>query len=105
MAVLHDKQSYGQGIAASVRDELKKANVEVALFEGINIGDELLGRDHQAQSAGADLCTTVATTLKWVCCCAEAAEQGLKVRMMGPEGVGATLRSTPSLAMPSKACW
>jgi branched-chain amino acid transport system substrate-binding protein len=55
VAVLHDKQSYGQGIAASVRDDLKKANVEVALFEGINAGDS----DYSAvitklKSAGAD---------------------------------------------------
>ena len=27
VAVLHDKQSYGQGIASAVRDDLKKANV------------------------------------------------------------------------------
>jgi len=34
----------------------------------------------------------------------QAAEQGLKVRMMGPEGVG-NPEIKPSLAMPSKACW
>ncbi len=39
VAVLHDKQSYGQGIASSVRDQLQKAKVNVALFEGINAGD------------------------------------------------------------------
>jgi ABC-type branched-subunit amino acid transport system substrate-binding protein len=33
VAVLHDKQSYGQGIAAAVRDTLKASNVNVALFE------------------------------------------------------------------------
>lgn len=37
--MLHDKQSYGQGIASSVRDDLKKAKIDVALFEGINAGD------------------------------------------------------------------
>ncbi|HON31767.1 MAG TPA: ABC transporter substrate-binding protein, partial [Ottowia sp.] len=55
VAVLHDKQSYGQGIASAVRDDLKKANVAVALFEGINAGDS----DYSAvitklKSAGVD---------------------------------------------------
>ena len=39
VAVVHDKQSYGQGIATSVRDTLQKAGINVALFEGINAGD------------------------------------------------------------------
>ena len=39
VAVLHDKQSYGQGIATSVQNDLKKAGIPVALFEGINAGD------------------------------------------------------------------
>src|SRR5690625_1128191 len=39
VAVIHDKQSYGQGIAQSVRDELEKADVDVVMFEGINAGD------------------------------------------------------------------
>jgi len=55
VAVLHDKQSYGQGIASNVRDDLKKAGVDVALFEGINAGDS----DYSAvitklKSAGVD---------------------------------------------------
>ena len=89
VAVLHDKQSYGQGIAASVRDELKKANVEVALFEGINAGDS----DYSAvitklKSAGADFVYYGGYHPEMGLLLRQAAEQGLKVRMMGPEGVG-----------------
>ena len=55
VAVLHDKQSYGQGIAAAVKSELDKAGVPVVLFEGINAGDS----DYSAvitklKSAGVD---------------------------------------------------
>ncbi|MFC4474532.1 high-affinity branched-chain amino acid ABC transporter substrate-binding protein [Comamonas denitrificans] len=89
VAVLHDKQSYGQGIAASVRDELKKANVDVALFEGINAGDS----DYSAvitklKSAGADFVYYGGYHPEMGLLLRQAAEQGLKVRMMGPEGVG-----------------
>ncbi|MGH8816367.1 MAG: ABC transporter substrate-binding protein, partial [Achromobacter pestifer] len=38
-AVLHDKQSYGQGIATAVKNDLEKGGVPVAVFEGINAGD------------------------------------------------------------------
>src|SRR3546814_10286019 len=36
---IYDKQSYGQGIASSVKSELEKAGVKVVMFEGINAGD------------------------------------------------------------------
>lgn len=89
VAVLHDKQSYGQGIASSVRDELKKANVEVVLFEGINAGDS----DYSAvitklKSAGADFVYYGGYHPEMGLLLRQAAEQGLKVRLMGPEGVG-----------------
>lgn len=89
VAVLHDKQSYGQGIAASVRDDLKKAGVTVALFEGINAGDS----DYSAvvtklKSAGIDFVYYGGYHPEMGLLLRQAGEQGLKVRMMGPEGVG-----------------
>src|SRR5690606_11795335 len=39
VAVLHDKQSYGQGIASAVKNDLEKSGTQVVLFEGINAGD------------------------------------------------------------------
>lgn len=88
VAVLHDKQSYGQGIASSVRDELQKAKVNVALFEGINAGDS----DYSAiitklKSAGVDFVYYGGYHPEMGLLLRQAAEQGLKVRMMGPEGV------------------
>ncbi len=89
IAVLHDKQSYGQGIAAAVRDDVKKAGIEVALFEGINAGDS----DYSAvitklKSAGVDFVYFGGYHPEMGLLLRQAAEQGLKVRMMGPEGVG-----------------
>jgi len=89
VAVLHDKQSYGQGIAAAVRDTLQAANVNVALFEGINAGDS----DYSAvitklKSAGVDFVYYGGYHPELGLLLRQAAEQGLKVRMMGPEGAG-----------------
>ena len=89
IAVLHDKQSYGQGIASSVRDELKKAGIDVALFEGINAGDS----DYSAiitklKSTGVDFVYYGGYHPEMGLLLRQSAEQGLKVRMMGPEGVG-----------------
>ena len=89
VAVLHDKQSYGQGIAASVRDELKKANVNVALFEGINAGDsDYSSVITKLKGAGVDFVYYGGYHPEMGLLLRQAAEQGLKVRMMGPEGVG-----------------
>ncbi|MEB2348249.1 MAG: branched-chain amino acid ABC transporter substrate-binding protein [Comamonadaceae bacterium] len=89
VAVLHDKQSYGQGIASNVRDDLKKAGVDVALFEGINAGDS----DYSAvitklKSAGVDFVYYGGYHPEMGLLLRQAGEQGLKVKMMGPEGVG-----------------
>lgn len=89
VGVLHDKQTYGHGIAAAVRDDLQKAGVEVALFEGINAGDS----DYSAvitklKSAGVDFIYFGGYHPEMGLLLRQAGEQGLKVRMMGPEGVG-----------------
>ena len=89
VAVLHDKQSYGQGIAANVRDDLKKAGINVVLFEGINAGDS----DYSAvitklKSAGVDFVYYGGYHPEMGLLLRQAGEQGLKVKMMGPEGVG-----------------
>lgn len=40
IAVVHDKQQYGEGLARSVRDSLKEQGAEVVLFEGVTAGDK-----------------------------------------------------------------
>lgn len=89
VAVLHDKQSYGQGIATAVKNDLTKAGVKVVLFEGITAGDS----DYSAVIT--KLKTTGATFVYYGgyhpemgLLLRQAAEQGLKAKFMGPEGVG-----------------
>jgi branched-chain amino acid transport system substrate-binding protein len=89
VAVLHDKQSYGQGIAAAVKSELDKAGVPVVLFEGINAGDT----DYSAvitklKGSGVDFVYYGGYHPEMGLLLRQGSEQGLKVQFMGPEGVG-----------------
>jgi len=89
VAVLHDKQSYGQGIATSVKDTLEKAHVPVVMFEGINAGDS----DYSAvitklKAAGVDFVYYGGYHPEMGLLLRQAREQGLKATFMGPEGVG-----------------
>ncbi|OZI74930.1 branched-chain amino acid ABC transporter substrate-binding protein [Bordetella genomosp. 12] len=89
VAVLHDKQSYGQGIATAVKKDLEKAGVKVSVFEGINAGDS----DYSAvitklKSNGVDFVYYGGYHPEMGLLLRQAAEQGVKARFMGPEGVG-----------------
>lgn len=89
VAVLHDKQSYGQGIAVAVRDDLRKAGVTIPVFEGINAGDS----DYSAvitklKSQDVDFVYFGGYHPEMGLLLRQAREQGLGARFMGPEGVG-----------------
>ena len=88
VAVLHDKQTYGSGVATQVRDSLGKEGVNVAMFEGINVGDS----DYSAiitklKSAGVDLVYFGGYHPELGLLLRQAREQGLNTQFMGPEGV------------------
>ena len=38
IAIIHDKQQYGEGLARSVQDNLKKAGANIVFFDGITAG-------------------------------------------------------------------
>ena len=40
MAVVHDKQQYGEGIARAVKNVVEEAGINVAVFEGVTSGDK-----------------------------------------------------------------
>jgi len=89
VAVLHDKQSYGQGIASSVKKDLEAAKIPVAVFEGINAGDS----DYSAvitklKSQGVDFVYFGGYHPEMGLLLRQAREQGVKATFMGTEGVG-----------------
>jgi branched-chain amino acid transport system substrate-binding protein len=88
VAILHDKQTYGSGVASQVRDTLAKDKINVALFEGINVGDS----DYSAvitklKSLNPDLIYFGGYHAELGLLLRQAREQGLKTQFMGPEGV------------------
>ncbi|MEO8598642.1 MAG: branched-chain amino acid ABC transporter substrate-binding protein [bacterium] len=89
VAILHDKQSYGQGVAGSVKESLEAAKIPVVLFEGINAGDS----DYSAvitklKSQGVDFVYFGGYHPEMGMLMRQAREQGVKAIFMGPEGVG-----------------
>ena len=89
VAVIHDRQQYGEGIASAVKSAVEQAGIPVALFEGINAGDKdfsaLIARLRQA---GVDFVYYGGYHPELGLLLRQSAEKGLKVRFMGPEGVG-----------------
>jgi branched-chain amino acid transport system substrate-binding protein len=88
VAILHDKQTYGSGVATQVQKSLQKDGVNVALFEGINVGDS----DYSAvisklKALGPDLIYFGGYHPELGLLLRQAREQGLKTQFMGPEGV------------------
>jgi len=89
IAVLHDKQTYGHGVAASARDALQQGGGNVVLFEGINAGDT----DYSAvvsklKGLGVDFVYYGGYHPELGLLLRQSAEQAFRPRMMGTEGVG-----------------
>ena len=89
MAVIHDKQQYGEGIARAVKDVVEKAGINVAVFEGVTSGDKdfsaliaKLKRENVEFVYYGGYHPELGLILR------QSAEKGLKVPFMGPEGVG-----------------
>ena len=72
VAVLHDKQSYGEGIATAVETGPGGGQAStVVIFEGINEGDsDFSARDHQAEVRKASISSTSAATTRNSACSA-----------------------------------
>ena len=89
VAVIHDKQQYGEGLATSVRDELKKAGTNVALFEGVTAGDkDFSALIAKLQKENIDFVYYGGYHPELGLILRQSAEKGLKAKFMGPEGVG-----------------
>ncbi|PIE82771.1 MAG: leucine ABC transporter subunit substrate-binding protein LivK [Candidatus Contendobacter odensis] len=89
IAIIHDKQQYGQGIAKEVKKTLENKGTKVAMFEGVTKG----------QTDFSALCTKMKSEkIDFVyyggyhpelgLILRQCREQGFDARFMGPEGVG-----------------
>ncbi|OPA92578.1 leucine ABC transporter subunit substrate-binding protein LivK [Pseudomonas fluorescens] len=89
VAVIHDKQQYGEGIATAVKQTLESKGVKVALFEGVNAGDKDFGSLIQKlKQANVDFVYYGGYHPELGLILRQAQEKGVKAKFMGPEGVG-----------------
>jgi len=89
VAVIHDKQQYGEGIATAVRDTLEEKGVDVVLFEGINKGDkDFSPLVAKLQKEKVDFVYYGGYHPELGQLLRQTAEKNLPIQFMGPEGVG-----------------
>lgn len=89
IAVIHDKQQYGEGIATAVRDSLKKQDVNVVMFEGINKGDkDFSSLIAKMQKEGVDFVYYGGYHPELGLLLRQAGQKNFSAQFMGPEGVG-----------------
>ncbi|CAM3184644.1 MULTISPECIES: branched-chain amino acid ABC transporter substrate-binding protein [Pseudomonas] len=89
VAVLHDKQQYGEGIATAVKQTLEKKGVKVAVFEGLNAGDKDFSSIIQKlKQANVDFVYYGGYHPELGLILRQSKEKGLNAKFMGPEGVG-----------------
>ncbi len=89
VAVIHDKQQYGEGLATSVKSELEKAGISIAMFEGITSGDKdfsaLIGK---MKKENVDFVYYGGYHPELGLILRQSSEKGFDAQFMGPEGVG-----------------
>ncbi|MEX0604839.1 MAG: branched-chain amino acid ABC transporter substrate-binding protein [Marinobacter sp.] len=89
VAVIHDKQQYGEGIATAVRDTLREAGVEVPMFEGITAGDkDFSSLVTKLRDADIDYVYYGGYHPELGLILRQARQADLDAVFMGPEGVG-----------------
>lgn len=89
VAVLHDKQQYGQGLAEAVNKVLTDSGVEVAIFEGVSKGQQdFSALITKMKSSGVDFVYYGGYHPELGLILRQSAEQGFDVEFLGPEGVG-----------------
>jgi len=88
IAIIHDKQQYGEGLASTVRDQLAAAGIEPVMFEGVTAGDkDFSALIAKLQKADVDFVYYGGYHPELGLILRQSAEKGFKAQFMGPEGV------------------
>lgn len=89
IAVVHDKQQYGEGLARSVRESLNKAGVKEVMFEGVTAGDkDFSALVAKLKKENVDFVYFGGYYPEMGQILRQAKQSGLNIHFMGPEGVG-----------------
>ncbi|WP_079213981.1 branched-chain amino acid ABC transporter substrate-binding protein [Ventosimonas gracilis] len=91
LAVIHDKQQYGEGIASEVKRTAEEAGLNVVVFEGVNAGDrDFASLITRLRQADVDFVYFGGYHPEMGLLMRQSRERGLEARFMGPEGAGNT---------------
>jgi branched-chain amino acid transport system substrate-binding protein len=88
VAIVHDKTTYGQGLADETKKGLNKGGVKEVLYEGINLGE----KDYSAlvskiKASGADLVYWGGLHTEGGLIVRQMRDQGVKAVLMGGDGI------------------
>jgi branched-chain amino acid transport system substrate-binding protein len=89
VAIIHDKQQYGEGIATSVRETLIKSGVNVVITEGVTAGDkDFSSLIFKLKREGVDLVYYGGYHPELGLIMRQSFSSGFKPQFVGPEAVG-----------------
>jgi branched-chain amino acid transport system substrate-binding protein len=88
IAIVHDKTTYGQGLADETKKAIVKGGVKEVLYEGVNVGE----KDYSAlvskiKASGADLVYWGGLHTEGGLIVRQMRDQGLKAPLMGGDGI------------------
>jgi branched-chain amino acid transport system substrate-binding protein len=88
IAVVHDKTTYGQGLADETRKAMNKGGMKEVLYEGINIGDkDFSALVSKIKGSGADLVYWGGLHTEGGLLVRQMRDQGVKAPLFGADGI------------------
>jgi branched-chain amino acid transport system substrate-binding protein len=88
VAIVHDKTTYGQGLADETRKAMTKAGMKDVLYEGVNTGEkDFSALVSKIKAAGADLVYWGGLHTEGGLIVRQMRDQGLKTVMMSGDGI------------------
>lgn len=89
MAILHDKQQYGEGLATAVKLNVEKAGIKPVMFEGVTAGDkDFSALIAKLKKENVDFVYYGGYHPELGLILRQSREKGFDAQFMGPEGVG-----------------
>jgi branched-chain amino acid transport system substrate-binding protein len=88
IAIVHDKTTYGQGLADETKKGLTKAGIKEVLYEGVNLGEkDFSALVSKIKAAGADLVYWGGLHTEGGLLVRQMRDQGVKAPLMGGDGI------------------
>jgi branched-chain amino acid transport system substrate-binding protein len=88
IAIVHDKTTYGQGLADETKKAMNKGGVKEVLYEGVNLGEkDFSALVSKIKAAGADLVYWGGLHTEGGLIVRQMRDQGVKAPLMGGDGI------------------